>query len=343
MAMEVFLRVPGCASADRTAEFVARAEEAGFAGVGIPDTQLIMRDVYVALALAAQRTSHLTLYTAVTNPVTRHVSVLASLVQTVEELAPGRLRIIIGSGYSAVSTIGQRAASLQEMRDSVMSLRRLLAGERVRLGGFDARLPYASGRHIPILIAATGVRTIELAGEVADGALLAVGLHPATMDGARRRLEAGAMKAGRDPQSLEVIFVGRVVLEEDAAIAQAMARPICAQWAIEPYHARWLREAGLNIPDIELPPELQRLYPDIPHAENWEEARRLTSFLSDELVADICDVLGLFGTPDHFARRLSELEGRGLRRLFLQTTESYDFPEKTLVAFRDEIFPRLRA
>ena len=133
------------------------------------------------------------------------------------------------------------------------------------------------------------------------------------------------------------------MLEEDAAIAQAMARPICAQWAIEPYHARWLREAGLNIPDIELPPELQRLYPDIPHAENWEEARRLTSFLSDELVADICDVLGLFGTPDHFARRLSELEGRGLRRLFLQTTESYDFPEKTLVAFRDEIFPRLRA
>ena len=178
MAMEVILRVPGCASADRTAEFVARAEEAGFAGVGIPDTQLIMRDVYVALALAAQRTSHLTLYTAVTNPVTRHVSVLASLVQTVEELAPGRLRIIIGSGYSAVSTIGQRAASLQEMRDSVMSLRRLLAGERVRLGGFDARLPYASGRHIPILIAATGVRTIELAGEVADGALLAVGLPP---------------------------------------------------------------------------------------------------------------------------------------------------------------------
>jgi len=343
MTMEVVLRVAGCAPADQTAEFLSRVEEAGFAGVGIPDTQLIMRDVYVTLALAAQRTSHLTLYTAVTNPVTRHVSVLASLVQTVEELAPGRVRIIVGSGYSAVRTIGQKAAPLRQMRETVLTLQRLLSGERVSLDGFEAHLPYASGRPIPILIAATGPRTIELAGEVADGALLSVGVHPAMMDSAWRRLEAGALKAGRDPHSLEVIYVSRVYVAKDVETARAMARPICAQWAIEPYRAQWLREAGLEIPDIELPPELKRLYPDIPHAENWEEARRLTSFLSDKMVAEICDVIGLFGTPEYFARKLAELERHGLRRLFLQTTESYAFPEGTLQAFRDEIFPRLRA
>ena len=51
--MDIILRVAGSAPADQTAAFAARVEEAGFAGVGVPDSQLIMRDAYVALALAA--------------------------------------------------------------------------------------------------------------------------------------------------------------------------------------------------------------------------------------------------------------------------------------------------
>ena len=336
------LRVPGCGPASQTAEFLARMEEAGFAGAGIPDSQLIMRDSFVSLALAAQRTSHLKLFPAVTNPVTRHVSVLASLAQTVEELAPGRVGIIVGSGYSAVKTIGRQAARLGQIRQTVDTLRRLLSGETVSLGGFDAHLAYASGRKIPILIAATGPRTIELAGEVADGALLSVGLHPAMMEGAWSDFESGAKMAGRDPRSMEVIYVSRVHVAQDMESAWAMARPVCAQWAIEPYRANWLRVAGLEIPEFELSPELRRLYPDIPHAENWEEARRLTSFLSDRMVADICEAIGLFGTLGHVTRRLEELEGYGVRTMFLQTLESYSYPETTLHVFQEEIFPRLR-
>ena len=341
MAMEFILRVAGGAPADQTAEFLGRAEAAGFTGVGFPDTQLIMRDVYVMMALGARSTSNLKLYTAVTNPVTRHVSVLASLVQTVEELAPGRVEIIVGSGYSAVRTIGQRAATLREMRECVVNLRRLLAGERVDLDGFEAHLPYASGRHIPILMAATGPRTIELAGEVADGALLAVGLHPAMIDRAEQMLAVGAEKAGRDPGSLETIYVARTHVADDMKIAEEMARPICVQWAIEPYRVRWLREAGLEIPEIELPAELKHLYPDIPHAENWEEACRLTSFMPDQMVADICEVSGLYGTTDYIATRLDELEKRGVKRLLVQTLDSYELPESTLTAFQQHIFPRL--
>jgi 5,10-methylenetetrahydromethanopterin reductase len=333
--------VAGSAPADETAEFARRAEEAGFDGIGVPDTQLIMRDVYVALALAAQRTSTLDLMTAVTNPKTRHVSVLASLAQTVEDLAPGRLTLVIGSGYSAVNTIGKKAATLKEMRESITGLKALLAGEDVRFGDFQARLPYASGRKIPVLLAATGPRTIELAGEVADGALLAVGLHPGSMEAARSILHAGARKAGRDPETLEVVYLARVHVADDLDAARDMARPICAQWALEPYRARWLREAGVDLPDLEVPPELQDLYPDIPHAENWEEARRLTSFLSDDLVAEICDVIALVGGPDRLAARLRDLEGQGVDKLFLSTMESYAHPESTLRAFADGVFARL--
>ena len=341
--MRVLLRVAGSAPADDTAEFARRTEKAGFDGIGIPDTQLIMRDVYVALALAAQRTSTLNLMTAVTNPMTRHVSVLASLAQTVEEIAPGRLTLVIGSGYSAVNTIGKKAATLKQMRESVTTLKALLAGDNVRFGDFEARLPYASGRKIPVLLAATGPRTIELAGEVADGALLAVGLHPGSMEAAQSILNAGARKAGRDPDTLEVVYLARVHVADDVDAARDMARPICAQWALEPYRARWLREAGVDLPDLGIPPELQDLYPDIPHAENWEEARRLTSFLSDDLVARICDVIGLFGGPDRLAARLRELEGQGVDKLFLSTMESYTHPESTLRAFADGVFTKLRS
>ncbi len=341
--MRVLLRVAGSAPADQTADFARRAEEAGFEGIGIPDTQLIMRDVYVALALAAQRTSTLRLMTAVTNPMTRHVSVLASLAQTVEELAPGRLTIVMGSGYSAVNTIGKEAATLKQMREAVTVLKSLLSGENVRFGDFEGRLPYASGRKIPVLLAATGPRTIELAGEVADGAMLAVGLHPGSMDAAKRILHSGARKVGRDPDALEVIYLARVHVADDLDAAREMARPICAQWALEPYRARWLREAGVDLPDVGIPPELEGLYPDIPHAENWEEARRLKSFLSDDLVAQICDVLGLFGGPDRLAARLKELEGQGVERLFVSTMESYAHPESTLQAFADSVLPKLRS
>ena len=151
------------------------------------------------------------------------------------------------------------------------------------------------------------------------------------------------MKAGRDPESLEVLYAGFVHLSEDMDAARNMARPWCAQWAVEEYHAQWLREAGLDIPEIEIPPELLRLYPDIPHAEDCDEARRLTSFLSDEMIADICEVIGIFGTPEYCVRRLKELDEYGVQRLFLRTTSSYEYPEALVETFRDNVLPRLEA
>ena len=64
-------------------------EAGGFDGAGILDSQLLCRDTFVTLGQAASATSRLALFPAVTNPFTRHVSVLAGAMQTVEELAPG--------------------------------------------------------------------------------------------------------------------------------------------------------------------------------------------------------------------------------------------------------------
>jgi 5,10-methylenetetrahydromethanopterin reductase len=85
-------------------------ENAGFHGAGILDSQRLCRDGFVTMGAAAMQTSHLTLFPAVTNPFSRHASVLASALQTVEELAPGRIKCVIGTGYTSASTIGRKRA-----------------------------------------------------------------------------------------------------------------------------------------------------------------------------------------------------------------------------------------
>src|SRR5262245_15558984 len=99
--VRVHLGVPGTAPMPELMTLIQDAEAGGFGGVGILDSQMLCRDTFVVLGQAATRTSRIGLFPAVTNPVTRHPSVLASAIQTVEELAPGRVRFVIGSGYTS--------------------------------------------------------------------------------------------------------------------------------------------------------------------------------------------------------------------------------------------------
>src|SRR6187402_3074486 len=94
--VQIALRIPGTALIPEVTRLVQEVEAAGFAGAGLLDSQLLCRDVFVTLAAAAMQTSQITLFPAVTNPFTRHASVLASAIQSVEELAPGRVKCIIG-------------------------------------------------------------------------------------------------------------------------------------------------------------------------------------------------------------------------------------------------------
>src|SRR5262245_13511100 len=114
-SVRVHMRVPGTAPMADLMKLLQTVEAAGFDGAGILDSQLLCRDTFVTLGQAAIHTSRMSLFPAVTNPLTRHASVLASAIQTVEELAPGRVKFVIGTGYTSASTIGRKAATLAEM------------------------------------------------------------------------------------------------------------------------------------------------------------------------------------------------------------------------------------
>ena len=166
--VRVHLRVPGTAALADLMKLLREVEGAGFDGVGILDSQMLCRDTFVTLAQAAGQTSRLTLFPAVTNPFTRHASVLAGGIASVEELAPGRVKFIIGTGYTSASTIGRKPATLAEMRACIATVKALLAGQTVDFDGTPGRLGYVSGRGIPVIMAASGPKAIEVAGEIDD-------------------------------------------------------------------------------------------------------------------------------------------------------------------------------
>lgn len=335
------MRVPGTQPMPELMRLIQSIEAAGFEGAGILDSQLISRDTFVVLSQAATQTSRLTLFPAVTNPFTRHASVLAGAIQSVEELAPGRVTFVMGTGYTSASTIGRRPASLVEMRDCLLKVRALLAGESVDFGGTPGRLAFAARRPIPLIMAASGPKAIELAGEIADGVLLLVGFNRGIIERALDYLERGARRAGRRVADLEVIWAVRTCTAATTEEARRLARPTAVHWGVLRWGGHWLEPAGVTLPPLDIPDAVYKIYPDLSHAHDWEAAIRATAFVPDDAVAHLCDAIGLVGAPADCAGRIAEMAKLGVQSLYLMPTLTFAPPQQEIAAFRDVVFPRL--
>jgi 5,10-methylenetetrahydromethanopterin reductase len=340
--VRVSLRVPGTAPMPDLMRLLKSIEAVGFDGAGILDSQMLSRDTFVVLGQAAANTSRMTLFPAVTNPFTRHASVLAGGIQTVEEMAPGRVKLVIGTGYTSASTIGRKPATLAEMRACIGTVRALLAGEPVDFAGTPGRLGYASRRRIPILMAASGPKAIELAGEIADGALLLVGFNRGIIERALEYLERGAKRSGRRLSDLEIVWAVRMGTATTTAEARRLARPTAVHWGVLRWGGHWVEPAGLRLPKLEIPDAVWKIYPDLSHAHDWEAAIKATAFVPDDVVAQLCDAMGLVGTPADCAARIVEMTKLGVQNLYVMPLLTFGLPEPELAAFRDVIFPKLR-
>src|SRR6201987_2558102 len=138
--IRVDLRVPVGRPLPDVAEFIVRCEAAGFDGVGIHDHPSSGRDAYLALALACRATHRLQLFPATSSPLVRHPLLLASLAHSLDEIAPGRTYLTVAPGFISTRSIGKPRAPVAVMREAIVDLRRLLAGEGVEFGPTSTRL-----------------------------------------------------------------------------------------------------------------------------------------------------------------------------------------------------------
>ena len=213
-------------------EMVRVVDRSGYDYLWLTDSSLHTRNPYVHLALAGRLTTRLVLGTAVTNPQTRHPGIVAVNAATLEELAPGRTILGIGAGDRPLRSLGLRPARLQEMRESIDAIRRLLAGEHVTFTGAgfrmdDAHLRFGSSYRIPVFISASGPKTLELAGEIADGVIFLGGLFRDGVEYGLEHIERGAQRAARPRPHVSVFGYGAIDDDDPAGALQA-ARSIAA-------------------------------------------------------------------------------------------------------------------
>ncbi len=155
------------------------AEGIGFDSVWVIDSQLLCREVTVSLAAILLATKHIRAATGVTQPVTRHASVMASAMAALSEMSGGRAIMGIGTGFSSLRTIGMAHAKIADIEAYVATVRTLTRGGDVICNGTDTRLSWLEApAAVPIVIAATGPRMIRTAGRIADGVILHHGVSP---------------------------------------------------------------------------------------------------------------------------------------------------------------------
>jgi 5,10-methylenetetrahydromethanopterin reductase len=310
------------------ADVIARAEDAGFDGVGVHDHPHSGRDVFMALALAARQTRRVTLYPATSSPAVRHPVLLASATHSLEEIAPGRARLTVAPGFLSARSIGQPRARVAAMRDAIGQIQRLLAGGAARVGEGQTRLGNLSARPTPVFLLAAGLRMAELAGEVADGVMLFVGLHRAAIAAARRHLAIGAARSGRSLDGFPVIFIVTLGLAPTVREGSEWVRrwfepgrPLLTYPSASNLH--WLREAGL------------------PFAEDLDPTA-----IDDDLARRVADAFGCFGPAEHCAERLLRAkEEAGVDHVFVFPAHDreggYEMPTAEIDAFRQVIGPRV--
>jgi 5,10-methylenetetrahydromethanopterin reductase len=173
------------------------ADGMGYATLWVLDSHLLFHEVYTLLGALAVSTTRIRLGTAVTNPLTRHPTVTAAAFSTLAELSGGRASLGISVGDSALKSMNLGAAKMSVLAETVALCRTLLAGESVSFGeGKTAQLHHV-GPDVPIYIAATGPKMLELAGRIADGVILMNGIAPELICEAVRIVGEGERAANR--------------------------------------------------------------------------------------------------------------------------------------------------
>jgi 5,10-methylenetetrahydromethanopterin reductase len=238
------------------------------------------------------------------------------------------MSLTVAPGFISTRSIGKPRAGLSFMRETIQDLRRLLAGEEVSFGPTSTRLRNRSAAPTPVYLLAAEPRMIELAGEVADGAFLMVGLHPAAVRAAYRHLEEGAKRAGRSLAGFPVVFVVTLGLGPDVEVGAQWVRSWFAPG--QPFltypsasNLRWLGEAGFGIDEAHDP-----------------------ATIPEDRARQIADAFGLFGSPGRCADRLLRArEEAGIEDVFLfpahDLSGGYNMPEAEVRAFDRIIRPRL--
>jgi 5,10-methylenetetrahydromethanopterin reductase len=158
-----------------TPDHIALAEQLGYRRAWCYDSPALYPDVWGVLHLAAARTSTIGIGPGVLVPSLRHPMANAAAIAGLAAMAPGRVAVAIGAGFTGRMVLGQRPMRWADVADYVRALKALLRGQDVEWEGGLLRMMHPEGFgaprpvDVPILIGADGPKGMAVAAELGDG------------------------------------------------------------------------------------------------------------------------------------------------------------------------------
>ncbi|MFP4635559.1 MAG: LLM class flavin-dependent oxidoreductase [Nitriliruptoraceae bacterium] len=285
-------------------EYARYAEQRGFDAVWQAESRLV-REATVPMAAFAAVTERIKVGSGVINNWTRNPALIAATFSTLDDLAPGRVRLGIGAWWDPLaSKVGiQRTSPLTAMRETVTAVRGLLndetvtyQGDFVHLDGVELDYVHQERRpkDVPIYIGATGMKMMELTGEIADGVVLNYLVSPTYNQQAMEHLAAGAERAGRSVDDLDRPQLVVCSLSDDRAEALDAARLLITQYLGQQPHI--MKASGVP----------ESLLEEIGQVLTWpataEQVERAAQLIPD----DIVQMLTAAGTAEECREKVQE-------------------------------------
>ncbi len=294
-------------------ELATLAERSGFAAIWFAENPF-QRGVLPTVAACLVKTERITIGIGVFNPYNRHPTLIAMEMGALEELAPGRTRLGIGSGIGKqVVRMGlDYGKPLGAVRDAIHIVRGLLRGDTVNHSGrvfsaHDVKLEFPPPARAPeILMAAMGEQALRLSGEISDGLMISNMCPPGYTARAIALMHEGAAKVGRAPPPTVVQYVP-CVARRDCAAARAAIKPtigsmLAAYWAMyaamPSARAAMIQDSG--IPEADFTAAVDRLNAGAPATDalddRFVDAYGIAGTAADCLAA--ADRFGALGVTD---------------------------------------------
>ncbi|MGD0877155.1 MAG: LLM class flavin-dependent oxidoreductase [Anaerolineales bacterium] len=288
---------------------VRYAESRGFEAVWQAESRLV-RDAIVPMAAYAAVTERIKVGSAVINNWSRNIGLLASTFLTLDDLAPNRIICGMGAWWDPLAKqVGiDRKKPLTAMRETVTVLKKLLNMERVTFQGefihvdgieLDVVHGRREPRNIPIMIGATGDQMMELAGEIADGAILNYCVPLEYNDRALELLSNGAKRAGRRLEDIDRPQLIVCSVDEDHYKAIDESKTLLCQYLAQQPH---IAKASNVSPDIIA--EIQSI---LGWPATKEQINKAKHFVSDDLISSVT----ASGTPDEARACVQEYINHG--------------------------------
>ena len=308
------------------------AEVSGFTNVWCWDTHILMQEYSPQMTLIAASTERVGIGACVTNPVTRHVTVVASFFATLANLI-GSERVMcgIGRGDSAVRIRAAKPARLAQVEEAIGIIRALSRGDEVEVEGYPVRLEWATGGQVPVYLGAYGPRALRLAGRVADGVILQVA-DPFFVEWCLRHVEAGLEEEGRDPAAFKVQVAAPSYPSDDRDEARAQLRWFPA--LVGNHIADILRH---HDPD-EIPDYISHYVEARTHYDYRQHTRREAEHY-DYVPDEIIDRFTVLGTVAEVTEKLRKLESIGVTEFNMYTT--FEDPERVIETYGREVIPSM--